>query len=138
MSDRDYTRKDDEGKEPYDLIPEICIREIMRDEKRFVWAEKFAETVGIMSMIDESFDYQKVVLDVLQYGLKKYGERGGWRRVDDAQDRYWAAYKRHIDAMDENSQDGGVDPESGLPHKAHVLCNLLFLLWFEIQEEKTK
>jgi len=138
MSGRDYTRKDDEGKTPYDLIPEICVREIMRDEKRFVWAEKLAETVGLISMIDDEFDYQRSVLDVLEYGLNKYGERNGWQLVDDARNRYWAAYKRHIEAMDENSGDGGVDPESGLSHKAHVLCNLLFLLWFEIQEEKTK
>lgn len=61
------------------------------------------------------------VVKVLTYGAKKY-DRDNWRKVD-AQ-RYYAAFMRHFYAW----YTGEVrDPESGLPHLAHCLTNLIFL-----------
>jgi len=63
---------------------------------------------------------------VQDYGAKKY-TRDGWRSVPDAARRYYAALKRHLAAF-EKGED--VDPETGLHHLDHALCNLGFLAWF--------
>ena len=67
------------------------------------------------------------------YGLEKYKSEGSWKEVENAQDRYWAAMQRHVDAC---FNDEELDPESGLPHLSHALCNIMFLLWFEIMEDR--
>lgn len=59
---------------------------------------------------------------VLEYGDQKY-DRGNWRKG-----LLWSevmdSMLRHVAAFNSN-QD--VDPESGLPHTDHILCNALFL-----------
>ena len=63
------------------------------------------------------------VSKVLAFGAQKYAP-GNWRNVDDRQRssealaRQWLAYQRGED----------IDPESGLPHLAHLCCSGLFLL----------
>lgn len=64
---------------------------------------------------------------VLQYGANKYDDdnwRHGmrWRRVADAGLRHLLAWL------------GGekMDPETGLPHLAHCMCNIMFLLEYEL------
>lgn len=64
------------------------------------------------------------VVKVLTYGAKKYGAEN-WRKVPEAVPRYVAAYMRHVEAHRRGQVD---DPESGLPHLAHAICCLLFLL----------
>jgi hypothetical protein len=49
----------------------------------------------------------------------------GWRTVPDAKARYTAALGRHFNAWRSGEE---IDPESGLPHLAHVLCNAVFLV----------
>ena len=61
---------------------------------------------------------------VLTYGARKYAP-GGWRSVPDAVPRYTAALMRHLEAWRAGEER---DPESGLPHLAHVLCNSAFLV----------
>ena len=64
---------------------------------------------------------------VREYGVKKYGEREGWRRVEPQ--RYKDALWRHL--LAEQQDPGGTDGESGLPHLWHALCNLAFLVAME-------
>lgn len=64
---------------------------------------------------------------VLTFGAKKYKD-GGWRGVD-KRSRYYAAILRH--AMQWNNGEN-TDPESGLPHLAHLACSALFLLEAEV------
>lgn len=72
----------------------------------------------------------RAVAAVLTYGAQKYAE-DSWQHVPDAKKRYEDAYYRHINAR----ESGEVyDPESGLPHRAHELCNIMFLLWFDIKD----
>ncbi len=63
------------------------------------------------------------LIKVLTFGAKKYSPNG-WRTVPQAEERYTAALLRHLAAM----QQGEVyDPESGLRHVDHCLCNIAFL-----------
>ena len=68
----------------------------------------------------------KRVAEVLEYGARKY-QPNSWQHVPNAKERYEDALDRHL-----NSWKSGevVDPESGLPHLAHIATNALFLLWF--------
>lgn len=61
---------------------------------------------------------------VLMHGAKKYGD-GNWRNVENAQQRYYNAAMRHMQAWLDNED---MDPESGLPHLAHAACSLLFII----------
>ena len=71
----------------------------------------------------------KGAVEVLMMGAKKYS-RDNWKEVPDAKVRYLDAMLRHVAAM----QDGdGIDPESGLPHIDHVVCNAMFLAHFEAE-----
>lgn len=64
------------------------------------------------------------VVKVLEFGAKKYAP-DGWRHVPNGESRYFSALIRHLVAWREGEW---LDPESGLPHLAHVVCNALFLL----------
>jgi hypothetical protein len=135
MSDR-YEHKYDEGKTPYDLIPEICVREIYRAaymDSRYVYASVFAT---ICEANDITF-YKafKGVKDVLVHGIEKYGKRDGWKDLVDPQQRYMAADMRHLESVSESGIEAACG-DSALKHINHKLCNTLFLLWFEINEEE--
>ena len=63
------------------------------------------------------------VAKVMTFGAKKYADNG-WKGV--SKERYLAALMRHFVAY----MDGEIiDPESGLPHMAHIRCNALFTEW---------
>lgn len=64
------------------------------------------------------------IAEVREYGTKKYGDPDNWRKVD-PQHYQDAAYRHWLKYLDDA---GGVDEESGLPHLAHVACNIAFLL----------
>lgn len=63
------------------------------------------------------------IVRVLTFGAKKYAP-DNWRKVPQAQERYYDALLRHLVAWRLGEQN---DPESGLPHLAHAGCCLLFL-----------
>lgn len=66
---------------------------------------------------------------VLTYGALKY-ERGNYKLVDDAPDRYYAALRRHLVAWRKGS---AFDLETGLHHLAHAACCLAFLLGMDLE-----
>ena len=67
------------------------------------------------------------VVDVLEFGSKKYADNN-WQKVPDAKTRYYDAAMRHLDAW----LNGDLkDTETGLPHLAHAICCLMFLMWFD-------
>lgn len=68
----------------------------------------------------------EAVANVSAYGFSKYKGWGGWRKVDNAEERYQDALVRHM-----LSVAGGLrstDPETNLYHLAHVAWNALALL----------
>jgi hypothetical protein len=68
------------------------------------------------------------LVEVLQYGVQKYGYPGSWQTVELFDDRYFAAAMRHLSKW---RQGETIDPESGLTHLQHAFCNLMFLTWNE-------
>lgn len=74
----------------------------------------------------------KQVVKVLTFGAEKYAP-DGWRTVPNPIERYYAAHLRHLTAWREGEE---MDSESGLPHLAHALCNLLFI--YELEAEGTE
>lgn len=81
------------------------------------------------------------VVKVLTAGAEKYDDYN-WQDVDNGKDRYFSAAMRHFAAWKEGERIdpetertgqkmGKIDPETGLSHLAHAICNLLFLMWFD-------
>lgn len=73
------------------------------------------------------------VAEVLGHGATKYGEYN-WATVPDARKRYIAAALRHI--FTDMTREQPLDPESGLPHIAHAITSLLFVLELDIDAAK--
>ncbi|OPH36284.1 dATP/dGTP diphosphohydrolase domain-containing protein [Moraxella equi] len=73
------------------------------------------------------------VVAVLEFGANKYG-MDNWKTVPNARERYFNACHRHLNAWWAGEM---VDGESGLPHLAHAVCCLMFLMWFDgVDDEK--
>ena len=68
----------------------------------------------------------KEVVDILTFGAEKYAP-GNWQKVRPIS-RYIDATFRHLTAWCQGEKK---DPESGKSHLAHVVCNILFLMWFD-------
>ena len=67
------------------------------------------------------------IAKIRMYGNEKYGDPNNWMTV--APQRYRDAAFRHFLAY--LREPWGVDEESGLPHIAHLACNIAFLCEFE-------
>lgn len=78
------------------------------------------------------------VVKVLGYGEKKYTQTlpdgtvisgaDNWKIVKGRRRRYFDAALRHIIAWKEGER---FDSDTKLPHLAHAICCLLFLLWVD-------
>lgn len=64
------------------------------------------------------------VAKVLTFGAKKY-DTDNWKYVENGEYRYKNAAERHIN---EFKKGNVTDEESGLPHLAHAICCLMFIL----------
>ncbi len=78
------------------------------------------------------FKVLEPVVQVLTFGAKKYGPNN-WQLLPDFKQRYTAAFLRHFVAWQSGEK---IDPESGHAHIAHMICNLIFILWKEQNESK--
>ena len=76
----------------------------------------------------------QTVVDVGTYGAKKY-TRTGWATVPEGSQRYTDAMMRHLLAMDVDPD--GMDPETGLPHLAHIAWNALAVLELQARRKET-
>ena len=72
---------------------------------------------------------------VREYGINKYPDGGpnNWKKVE--LNRYRDAAYRHLLAYIANPK--GVDEESGLPHLAHLACNIAFLCELEALKKES-
>lgn len=69
-------------------------------------------------------DAVRAVIDVLEHGARKYAP-DNWRKVEGGRARYQDAALRHMLA---HAAGEDRDPESRLPHLAHAICSLMFIL----------
>lgn len=79
-------------------------------------------------------DAVEKVVEVMTYGANKYGPNK-WQGLNDFNNRYYAAAMRHLTKWRSGCE---VDPESGMTHLSHAACNLIFLLWNEINGKTNK
>lgn len=75
------------------------------------------------------------VVKVLTFGSCKYDDNNWMHVVEDRPDAYYAAALRHLTAWRDGQH---LDPESKLPHLAHCICCVLFLLWRDICHQNDK
>lgn len=61
---------------------------------------------------------------VMTFGASKY-KAHSWKQVENAQERYLDALLRHAVAYVAGER---IDPESGLPTMAHIMCDAAFLV----------
>lgn len=82
-------------------------------------------------------EFQSVV-SVMTHGAVKYAP-DNWKIVPDAKKRYFAAALRHIiDGWACGERNDPVDKGGdGEPHLAHAICCLLYLMWFDNNEDAT-
>ena len=78
----------------------------------------------------------RAVVDVLEYGARKYSV-DNWQRVPDARQRYVDAALRHTIALADGEKRDTGEGGSGLYHAAHAVCCLMFVIWFDDREEKS-
>lgn len=64
-----------------------------------------------------------------KYTLNILG-RDNWKKVHNGEQEYTKALLRHIAAILDGEE---TDPDSGLPHWDHLMCNALFISWFRKQ-----
>ena len=69
------------------------------------------------------------VLMILEFGAKKYA-RDNWKKIEP--ERYEKAAMRHLISYVTGELN---DPESGKSHLAHLVCNALFLMWNDNNQE---
>lgn len=74
-------------------------------------------------------EFEKEMADVITFGAKKYGEEN-WKKVDNPQNRYYSALRRHLELYHEEFED----EETKASHLAHVAINAMFLYYFEREE----
>lgn len=75
------------------------------------------------------FDALNQVVRVLQYGTRKYAARNweqglSWAECGDSMQRHWHRWFQLREDFDD---------ESGLPHLAHIACNAVFMLAFQLR-----
>ena len=77
-------------------------------------------------------DFSLALMEVAKvgtFGMEKYS-RGGWQHVDNALERYGDAFWRHL--LKKRYSD--IDPDSDLPHMAHMAWCVLAMLELKLRE----
>ncbi len=74
----------------------------------------------------------EAVVEVRDFGSKKYDGPDSWTVIQEPQRRFRAAAMRHLLA---DMKGEKLDAESGLTHLAHAACNLMFLLELDRKEK---
>lgn len=71
----------------------------------------------------------KGLAKIITFGAHKYGPEN-WKELESPRSRYFAACQRHLWAWFEGEKN---DPDTGMSHLWHALCNVAFLAQLEIE-----
>lgn len=74
------------------------------------------------------------VVEVLTAGANEHG-KNNWQNLKRAKSRFFSALMRHLVEYREGNK---IDTDTGKSHLAHAVCNILFLMWFEIKSSKNQ
>jgi len=107
--------------------------DVFKPDKPKEGGKKFDQGKNDWSIIP--FECLDELAKIMTYGVAKYGKPSGWASVPDMKNRYFSALMRHLSAYKQGER---VDKESNHRHISHALCNVVFLLWKELQEEKER
>lgn len=85
---------------------------------------------------------ERALASVLTYGAGKY-EPYNWQKVENFRERFYSALRRHLDSWWDGEDYDLDDEDSGergayFLHSAQVLCNAMFLLWYDLHVKKLK
>lgn len=94
----------------------------MSEKDTWTQGMKFDGEKPRMDLLDPKF--LEDVARVLTFGAKKYAAHN-WRKGINTSRLIGAIY-RHLGAINSGED---TDPESGLPHSAHLGCCIMFLHW---------
>jgi hypothetical protein len=114
----------------------------LKDWERKAQLAKKKSVNGGIKFDDDKPDYSLLppnaledVVKVLTIGAKKY-DRHNWKKLDNIDDRYFAAAQRHLWALQKNET---FDKETGIHHGAHAICCIMFLVeFYYLQNNKNK
>lgn len=98
---------------PVTEVPGIIKQGVKYDDDKLDWS---------LLPLEEMED----VVEVLMHGARKYPQPDNWKRVPDLKRRYYNAAMRHVARYWQGEE---MDQESYLPHLAHAICCLLFMMW---------
>ena len=107
----------------------INVASLTTKSSQFATGRKDDQEKNRLDLIEPEFI--EGVGKVLTFGANKY-EPNSWQKVEDAENRYYAAALRHLMAWRRGEK---TDPESGLSHLDHAACNIMFLQHFEREEK---
>ena len=79
------------------------------------------------------FEAVEEIIKVLMYGAEKYKEPDNWKKVPNFKNRYFNAAQRHLADWQKGER---FEDESKLRTLAHAGCNILFLIWREMEKER--
>lgn len=126
-----------DGKIPLELVPlKLLAEQLLRDGRHDpavhalmhlgAWQARGAKSFLFEALSVLGAEGWRECAQVFDYGRRKYAEFN-W-----AKGMQWsvplACAARHLMAMLDGEK---LDPESGLPHRGHVFCNVCMLLTFE-------
>ena len=77
-------------------------------------------------------DQVEKIVEVYTFGATKYADNS-WQNLTNGYNRYKAALMRHLVAHEKGET---TDPESKLPHLAHVAWNAIALMYFAEKDGK--
>lgn len=104
------------------------MNEIFRNDEKWIDESQLAkadEGKPRLTLVPRQIIFD--IAKVREYGNRKYHDSDNWKTVEP--ERYRDAAFRHFMAYLDDPD--GVDSESGLPHLAHLACNIAFLCEME-------
>lgn len=107
----------------YKSVP-VKINTINKEKEDTHFDKKFDKGKPRFDLLDPYFEEE--IARVLEFGALKYSANS-WQDVPDAMNRYIAAMRRHLCAIQKGEL---TDQDSGLPHSAHMSCNAMFISYF--------